>query len=114
MFESKNYDYARDIDPINLKIAIDRIKTIVNTKMKNMDLISKEFNIFEFDNKETCPLTGYFIHTLFIGPHDDHDYYKKNNILSAYDEIEKIILTYNTFKLYNSTKPTKFIYYVKS
>lgn len=114
MFESNKYDYVRDLDPINFKEAIDRIKMIVNIKMKNQYLISDKFTVFEFKNEEKCPLTGYFINTLFNGPIDDHDYYKKNNMLNAYDEIKNVISTYGKFILEVNNSPNGFIYYVKN
>lgn len=112
MSHEKKYDYSTDIDDVNLKIAINRIKSIVTIKMKNNYLLNDHFEIFKFNDDDKCPLTGYFIYTLFVGPCDDFDYYNNHNLLNATDEIKNVITTYGNYEILRAIEPNKYVYHV--
>lgn len=93
-FKKKN-DYARDIDPVNYKLTIDRIKQYVRDNIMLYGNIKPEFELFSYDYDTKCPLTGYFIRTFFDGPVDNPQFFKSNILKNGIEIITDACKDYN-------------------
>ena len=71
-----NINNVSDFDEINYNICIKNILKCFESKQKIPN--EKEQNlIFSFNDRQHCPLTNYSYISIFFGPVDNYDFFKK-------------------------------------
>jgi len=93
--EDKKEDTSHFIDIKNYQIALNRILAIAKNnivKMQPYELIKSNIILFSYEKDEKCPLTSYFLTTIFDGPGDIPNFYKTHNYPLIGDLLKNLLI----------------------
>ncbi|AYV78646.1 MAG: hypothetical protein Edafosvirus22_3 [Edafosvirus sp.] len=95
-------DKADLLDLPNYNIALDRILATVKENIKKSqpyELNKFPILLFSYESKQQCPLTSYFISTIFEGPENVPDFYKTKKWPLVGDCLKDLVITLTKGKL---------------